>query len=165
MKYSDISYLPQRQLDPNSISICSPFSGRVRPLSEHPEPFFSYGILGRGIIVELTSHKILAPFNGTLLQVKNAGSEFILKANNGLKVLLTLHLDTHQHHIAHTHIAQLGGSKIIKGERLAYFDLRELKTPLLATMILLNGNRLGAVHYGLSHVTAGVDSLLTITKK
>ena len=164
MKYTDISYLPQRQLAANSIAICSPFSGKVVPLSEHPEPFFSYGTLGPGIMVALSNHKILAPFDGTLMQVKNAGTEFILQANNGLKVLLNLYLDQQQH-IKHTHIAQLNGSKITKGQRLAYFDLRDLNSPLLASLILLNGHQLKPIHYSLSQVTAGVDTLLTLTKK
>lgn len=164
MKNLEISYLPQRQLTPNSIAICSPFSGKVMPLNEHPEPFFSYGTLGPGIMVALSNHKILAPFDGTLVQVKNAGTEFILQANNGLKVLLNLHLDPQQH-IKHTHIAQLNGSKVSKGQRLAYFDLRDLSSPLLGCLILLNGHQLIPMHYSLSHVSAGIDTLLTITKK
>ncbi|WP_283710827.1 PTS sugar transporter subunit IIA [Pseudoalteromonas prydzensis] len=164
MKNLEISYLPQRQLTPNSIAICSPFSGKVMPLNEHPEPFFSYGTLGPGIMVALSNHKILAPFDGTLVQVKNAGTEFILQANNGLKVLLNLQLDPQQH-IKQTHIAQLNGSKVTKGQRLAYFDLRDLSSPLLACLILLNGHQLTPMHYSLSHVSAGIDTLLTITKK
>ena len=164
MKIPDISYLPQRQLTSNSFAICSPFSGKVVPLSEHPEPFFSYGTLGPGIMVALSNHKVLAPFDGTLMQVKNAGTEFILKANNGLKVLLNLHLGPQQP-IKQTHIAQLNGSKVSKGQRLAYFDQRDLCSPLLASLILLNGHQLIPMHYSLSHVSAGIDTLLTITKK
>lgn len=164
MKYTDINYLPQRQMDANTLPICSPFSGKIRALSEHPEAFFSYGTLGPGIIVELSNHKILSPFDGTLLQVKNAGTEFILQAKNGLKILINLHFDQ-QLDIHHTHIAQLNGSKICKGQRIAYFDLRELTKPLLATLILLNGHQLRPMYYSLSQVIAGVDTLLTLTKK
>ncbi|MDN3377349.1 MULTISPECIES: PTS glucose transporter subunit IIA [unclassified Pseudoalteromonas] len=164
MQNNDITYLPQQQIQTNTLSICSPFSGKVLPLSEHPEPFFSYGTVGPGIMVELTSHKILSPFDGILLQVKNAGCEFILQAKNGLKVLINLHLDK-QLDIHHTHIAQLNGSKIAKGQRLAYFDLRDLNTPLLASLILLNGHQLKPMYFSLSHVTAGTDTLLTLTKK
>lgn len=164
MQNNDIIYLPQQQIQTNTLTICSPFSGKVLPLSEHPEPFFSYGTLGPGIMVELTSHKILSPFDGILLQVKNAGGEFILQANNGLKILINLHFDQ-QINIHHTHIAQLNGSKIVKGQRLAYFDLRDLNTPLLASLILLNGHQLKPMYFSLSHVNAGNDTLLTLTKK
>ena len=115
-------------------------------------------------MVQLSNHKILAPFDGTLLQVKNAGTEFILQAKNGLKVLINLTILSSQH-ITHTHIAQLNGSKICKGQRLAYFDLRELDTPMLASLILLNGHSLGTFHFSHSQVNAGVDTLLTIIKK
>jgi len=164
MKHIDITFSPKAQTDRANLHITSPFTGKVRPLNDHPEPFFKFGTLGPGIIVELTSHKVLAPFDGTLVQVKNAGTEFILQAKNGLKVLINLHIDQ-QVDILQTHIAQLNGSQIVKGQRLAYFDLRNLHTPLLATLILLNGHQLTPIHYSLSHVSAGIDTLLTLTKK
>ncbi|ALQ08351.1 PTS glucose transporter subunit IIA [Pseudoalteromonas fuliginea] len=164
MKAQKVEYIAQNKIPRNAINITSPFSGKVLELNEHPEPLFRFGTLGPGIIVQLTNHKILAPFDGTLLQVKNAGTEFILQAKNGLKVLINLTISTSQP-ITHTHIAQLNGSKIIKGQRLAYFDLRELDTPMLASLILLNGHNLGTFHYSHSLVQAGEDTLLTIIKK
>jgi len=164
MKAQKIDYLAQNKTPLNAINITSPFTGKVIELKEHPEPFFRFGTLGPGIMVQLTSHKILAPFDGTLLQVKNAGTEFILQANNGLKALINLTIFDSQS-ITYTHIAQLNGSKICKGQRLAYFDLRELDTPMLASLILLNGHNLGTFHYSHSHVNAGEDTLLTIIKK
>ena len=164
MKAQTIEYLALNKTPRNAILITSPFTGKVMSLKEHPEPIFRFGILGPGITVTLSSHKILAPFDGTLLQVKNAGAEFILQAKNGLKVLINLTIPDTQS-ITHTHIAQLNGSEISKGQRLAYFDLRELDTPMLASLILLNGHNLGTFHYSHSHVNAGVDTLLTIIKK
>ncbi|WP_404343121.1 PTS glucose transporter subunit IIA [Pseudoalteromonas mariniglutinosa] len=166
MKTLDVSFLPERALKKNALmAITSPFSGRVRPLSEHPEAFFKYATLGPGIMVELSNHKILAPFDGTLLQIKNAGTEYILQANNGLRLLLNLYFEAPLEHLNHTHIAQLHGSKINKGERLAYFDLRDLSSPMLASLSILNCQQLGAIFYSLSQVSAGIDTLLTITKK
>lgn len=164
MKPQTIDYLAQNKLPRHAINITSPFSGKVIALNEHPEPLFRLGTLGPGIMVQLSNHKILAPFDGTLLQAKNAGTEFILQAKNGLKVLINLTIASSQH-ITHTHIAQLNGSKISKGQRLAYFDLRELDTPMLASLILLNGHSLGTFHFSHLQVNAGVDTLLTIIKK
>ena len=164
MKAQTIEYLALNKTPRSAILITSPFTGKVIELKEHPEPFFRFGTLGPGIMVQLTSHKILAPFDGTLLQVKNTGTEFILQANNGLKAMINLTIPDSQS-ITHTHIAQLNGSKICKGQRLAYFDLRELDTPILASLILLNGHNLGTFHYSHSHVNADVDTLLTIIKK
>ncbi|MEL0632416.1 PTS glucose transporter subunit IIA [Pseudoalteromonas carrageenovora] len=164
MKAQQIDYLAVNKTPKNAISIISPFTGKVTMLDSHPEPFFKYGTLGPGIMVSLSSHKILAPFDGTLLQVKNAGTEFILQAKNGLKVLINLTIAGSQP-ITHTHIAQLNGSEIHKGQRLAYFDLRKLDTPMLASLILLNGHTLGTFHYSHTHVNAGADPLLTIIKK
>lgn len=164
MKFYDIDYLAKNKITRQAIEVTSPFSGKVMSLKHHPEPFFRFGTLGPGIIVALTSHNILAPFDGTLLHVRNAGTEFILRANNGLNVLLSLAI-TCTHALTHTHIAQLQGSPITKGQRLAYFDLRKLDSPMLATLILLNGHHLGSFHYSHEHVVAGVDTLLTIIKK
>lgn len=164
MQAHTIEHIALNKIPKNAINITSPFTGKVFDLSKHPAPLFSFGTLGPGIMVQLTSHKILSPFDGTLLQVKNAGTEFVLQANNGLKVLINLTLPVHSA-ITHTHIAQLNGSKVIKGQRLAYFDLRELDSALMASLILLNGHNLGTFHSTLSHVEAGVDPLLTIIKK
>ena len=164
MKSEDVSYLTKNKIGRSAIQITSPFSGKVMQMDAHPEAFFRFGTLGPGIIVSLTSHKVLAPFNGTLLQVKSGGCEFILKAKNGLKVLINLAVPDSQT-LTHTHIAQLNGSKITKGQRLAYFDLRELDAPILASLIILNGHDLGTFHYSHTHVNAGVDPLLTIIKK
>ncbi|TMO23856.1 MULTISPECIES: PTS glucose transporter subunit IIA [Pseudoalteromonas] len=163
---NEVQYLPERSLrKARCMAIKSPFSGRVKSINEHPEPFFRFATLGPGISVELTSHNIIAPFDGTLLQVKNAGKEYILQAKNGLKVLLNLSFSSVEEHINHTNIAKLNGSKISQGERLAYFDLRELSSPMLGTLCVLNSQHLGPLYYSLSQVTAGVDTLLTVTKK
>ncbi|MDN3486756.1 PTS glucose transporter subunit IIA [Pseudoalteromonas sp. APC 3224] len=164
MKSEDVSYLTKNKIGRSAIQITSPFSGKVLQMDAHPEAFFRFGTLGPGVMVSLTSHKVLAPFNGTLLQVKSGGCEFILKAKNGLKVLINLAVPDSQT-LTHTHIAQLNGSKIIKGQRLAYFDLRELDAPILASLIILNGHDLGTFHYSHPQVNAGVDTLLTIIKK
>lgn len=164
MKSEDVSYLTKNKIGRSAIQITSPFSGKVLQMDAHPEAFFRFGTLGPGVMVSLTSHKVLAPFNGSLLQVKSGGCEFILKAKNGLKVLINLAVPDSQT-LTHTHIAQLNGSKIIKGQRLAYFDLRELDAPILASLIILNGHDLGTFHYSHPQVNAGVDTLLTIIKK
>ena len=164
MKSEDVSYLTKNKICRSAIQITSPFSGKVMQMDAHPEAFFRFGTLGPGVMVSLTSHKVLAPFNGSLLQVKSGGCEFILKAKNGLKVFINLAVPDSQT-LTHTHIAQLNGSKIIKGQRLAYFDLRELDAPILASLIILNGHDLGTFHCSHPQVNAGVDTLLTIIKK
>ncbi|ATG58028.1 MULTISPECIES: PTS glucose transporter subunit IIA [Pseudoalteromonas] len=164
MKAQPIELIAQNKIPRDAINITSPFTGKVVELSNHPEPLFSFGTLGPGVMVQATSHKILSPFDGVLLQVKNAGTEFILQAKNGLKILINLTLPASAA-ITHTHIAQLNGSQVLKGQRLAYFDLRELDSPMLGSLILLNGHNLGTFHYSHLHVKAAEDTLLTIIKK
>lgn len=165
MKPTTVSFAPQNQLSSNSIKLISPFSGKVRSLQDHPEAIFQFGILGPGIMIELNKHKILAPFDGKLVTVRNAGTEFILQANNGLKVLLNLYFGQHQALTHRSHIAQINTSKVKQGQQIAYFDLRELKQPLLASLTILNAPKNYDVFYSLNHVDAGEDILLTLTKK
>ncbi|MGO3301145.1 MAG: PTS glucose transporter subunit IIA [Pseudoalteromonas sp.] len=114
-----------------------------------------FGILGSGIMVKLNKHKILAPFDGKLVQVKNAGTEFILQTNNGLKVLLNLYVKQSPTLPEHTYLAQINTSKITRGQQLAYFDLRQLKQPLLASLTILNALKNSNVFYSLNYVDAG----------
>ncbi|MGO2168836.1 PTS glucose transporter subunit IIA [Pseudoalteromonas sp.] len=106
-------------------------------------------------MVKLNKHKILAPFDGKLVQVKNAGTEFILQANNGLKVLFNLYVKQSLALPEHTYLAQINTSKITHGQQLAYFDLRQFKRPLLASLTILNALKNSNVFYSLNYVDAG----------
>lgn len=166
MNKRDIGFLPLSNLNKQPhFHIVSPCTGKTKLLSQHPEPFFCHGTLGPGIVIEMTSHKVLAPYDGKLLQLKNAGTEFILQANNGLKVLINLYAEHPLSEVNHRHLAQLTDSNISKGQQLAYFDLRDLSSPVLASVIILNSDKLGPLYYSLNQVTAGIDPILTLTKK
>ncbi|MBQ4832566.1 PTS glucose transporter subunit IIA [Pseudoalteromonas sp. MMG010] len=164
MNALQVTYKAQNTLPLNSLNIASPFTGKVLSIDTHPVAFFRYSTLGPSVLVELSSHKILAPFNGKLLQVKNAGTEFVLQADNGIKLLLNLHIIAKKP-LSHTRITQLNGKNITHSQQLAYFDLLELESPILASVVLLNGHNLGRFHFSHTHVNAGIDPILSIIKK
>ncbi len=143
----------------------SPLSGHVLALSEHPDPFFAGGTLGCGIAVEMHGHKLVAPFDGWLESVKAGGSEFVLKSDSGIRLLIAINLPLDEMPLTGTRLNYLNKTRITRGEQLAYFDLRRFKENRVAAIIVLNHKKLGAIYFSQQQVSAGSDTLLTITKK
>lgn len=161
---SQVSHLPINSIERPILNIASPFTGRVVPASSHPNPLISTGTLGKGICVEMTNFKIVTPISGTIKQVRRKGCEFIIEANNGLKILINILLPQEYQEYDHHTLNILTRSSINQGEVIAYFDLPMTKGFAWGTMIVLNAESLGPCYHPLKQVTAGKDPLITITK-
>ncbi|BBN81373.1 hypothetical protein PA25_13580 [Pseudoalteromonas sp. A25] len=159
------SYAPITSVSNLFMHLASPFTGKVHPLTVHPEPIFSTGMLGRGVCVEMTSNKVTSPVAGAIEQIKRKGCEFIIVANNGLKLLVHVHLPSEYASLDRQPINAFGKERVEQGEILAYFDLPSSQLKVLGTLIVLNADKLGPCYYPLRQVSAGQDPLLTLTKK
>ena len=159
-----ISYAPINSIDQPLLHLASPFSGKVTPLSSHPDPLFSQGMLGRGICVQLSSFKIVSPVHGTIEQIKQHGTEFIISAQNGLKILVNIRIPTEYSAPQYQTFNAFGKTTIQQGELLAYFDIPASVTPAIGSVILINAEKLGPCYYPLKQVSAGQDPLVTLTK-
>lgn len=159
-----ISYSPINAISQPLMHLASPFSGKVMPITAHPEPLFSQGILGRGICVQLSSFKIVAPIHGKIEQIKRHGCEFIIASQNGLKVLVHIALPAEYAGVKYQTINAFGKSDIAQGDVLAYFDIPPTSTPIMGALILINAEKLGPCYHPLKQVSAGQDPLITLTK-
>ncbi len=102
--------------------ILSPFTGRVVPLDEVPDPVFAERMLGEGVAVDPVAGIAVAPLRGRLVVLHSANHAFAVEAENGLKVLVHIGLDTvHLRGEGFERLAQ-EGDPVEAGQPIVRFD-------------------------------------------
>ena len=102
--------------------VVTPIEGKVKPLSEIKDAAFAGGALGKGIAIEPSNGKVVAPFDGTIMTLFPTKHAIGLVSDNGCEVLIHIGLDTVQLEGKHfeAHVKQ--GDKVTKGQLLVTFD-------------------------------------------
>lgn len=107
--------------------ILSPFTGRVVPLDEVPDPVFAERMLGEGIAVDPVEGIAVAPLRGRLAVLHSANHAFAVEAENGLKVLVHIGLDTvHLRGEGFERLAQ-EGDPVEAGQLIVRFDPERIR--------------------------------------
>lgn len=124
----------------NNSTIFSPLKGTVIPLSEVKDDAFASEALGKGVAIEPSEGKVVAPFDGiigTLFPTKHAIG---IISDNGMEVLIHIGLDTVELNGKHFEAYVKQGDKVSKGQLLVTFDLENLRkegyvtqTPIVVT--------------------------------
>ncbi|HEY5671735.1 MAG TPA: PTS glucose transporter subunit IIA [Anaerolineales bacterium] len=77
------------------VPVYSPFTGRVIPLEDVPDPVFSAKMLGDGLAVLPETDQVVAPISGKLTVLHSAGHAFAVQAHEApVTVLVHIGLDT-----------------------------------------------------------------------
>ncbi len=148
------------------VPILSPFTGRVVPLDEVPDPVFAERMLGDGIAVEPVKGIAVSPIRGRLVVMHSAHHAFAVEAESGLKVLVHIGLDT-------VHLRGEGfeglaheGDPVEVGQPIVRFDLERIRAAgysMLSPIVLPDlpeGYRVRST--GAREVVAGRDPLLYV---
>lgn len=149
------------------VEVLAPFSGRVVPLEEVPDPVFSEKMLGDGLAVDPTEGVGVAPVTGRLTVFHSAGHAFAVQATDEVGVLVHVGLDTvHMKGEGFTRLAEVG-DEVVRGQEIVHFDLAAIKaagySPLSPIIVpdLPAGYRVEKTTA--RTVRAGQDVLLIIT--
>lgn len=147
--------------------IASPMKGQVLPLSEVQDEVFSSGMLGKGIAVDPSEGKVIAPVDGevaTLFPTKHAVG---LRTSNGIEVLIHIGIDTVELNGKYfeAHVEQ--GQQVKRGDLLVTFDIPKLKEEGYVTQVpVLITN--SADYPGMTEKASGAvsfgEDLLVLTK-
>lgn len=127
-----------KQVD--TITISSPMTGKVIPLSQVNDPTFSGELMGKGSAIIPTIGQALAPEDGEVVSLFRTKHAIGLVTNSGAEILIHIGIDTvkldGQHFEAHIE----AGSKVKKGDLLVSFDIDAIKqagfevtTPIIIT--------------------------------
>jgi phosphocarrier protein FPr len=147
------------------VIIKAPLSGPLVALTDVPDPVFAEKIVGDGISIDPITSKLLAPCDGTIVQLHRAGHAVTIATADGLEVLMHIGLDT---------VALKGqgftpriavGAGVRAGDPLIDFDADFVATHAksLLTQIIVTA-RAGAVRLEAARgaVRAGEDVILRV---
>jgi PTS system glucose-specific IIA component len=150
------------------IQVLAPFSGRVVPLEDVPDPVFAEKMLGDGLAVDPTAGRAVAPVSGKVTVFHSAGHAFAVQASAEVTVLVHIGLDTvKMHGQGFTALAQVG-QQVVAGQELAHFDLATIRASGYSAISPVIVPDLPARYVvekaTATNVRAGQDVLLTITQ-
>ena len=150
------------------ITIASPVSGTVVPLTEVPDPTFAQGILGPGAAVQPSEGRIVAPANGTVDMMFDTGHAVSMTTSEGAELLIHVGIDTVSLKGQHYTAKCKSGDTVRKGDTLIEFDIdaiRKAGYEVVTPVIVCNPDAFASVKTeGAGSVQAG-DDLLTLEKK
>lgn len=107
--------------------LCAPVAGNAVPVSQVPDPTFSQELLGKGIAIEPSEGRILAPCDATVDMMFETGHAVSLIADFGAEILIHVGLETVSLKGEHFTIHAANGDKVKKGDLLIEFDLEAIK--------------------------------------
>jgi len=108
-------------------SIGSPVKGTVLPLNEAKDEAFASGMLGKGVVIEPSEGKVVAPFDGTVTTLFPSLHAIGITGDNGVELLIHVGIDTVQLNGQgfKAHIKQ--GDRVTKGKLLIEFDIEFIR--------------------------------------
>lgn len=127
-------------IENNMFDIDIPLKGKLETLKDMPDEVFSQELLGKGLAVIPSEGKIYAPFTGVIDVMFPSKHAVGLEANNGVKVLIHVGMDTVALNGKYftSHVKQ--GQSVKKGQLLLEFDIDAIKaagyaldTPVIVT--------------------------------
>lgn len=150
------------------ITIASPVSGTVVPLTEVPDPTFAQGILGPGAGVQPSEGRIVAPANGTVDMMFDTGHAVSMTTSEGAELLIHVGIDTVNLKGQHYTAKCKSGDTVRKGDTLIEFDIdaiREAGYEVVTPVIVCNPDAFASVKTEDAGSVQAGDDLLTLEKK
>ncbi|MFS0675023.1 PTS system trehalose-specific EIIBC component [Ornithinibacillus sp. 179-J 7C1 HS] len=147
--------------------IYAPLSGRIVPLEKVPDPTFSEKMMGDGIAIEPTEGKVVAPFDGEVMQVFPTKHAIGILSNLGVEVLIHIGLETVglNGEGFETHVK--AGDKIKAGDVLVTVDLDFISKnakSIITPVIVTNGEQFEMLSKTEEKDVVALDSVLLGTK-
>ena len=148
-------------------SVYSPLKGQIIPLTEAPDAVFASEALGKGIAINPSEGKVVAPFNGTVAMLYDTKHAIGLVSNDGVEILIHIGLDTVKLNGEHftAHVAQ--GDAVTCGQTLVTFDMDAITKagyPLVTPVIISNTPKYSEVSNIKMGDTDFSEKVLTVTK-
>ena len=98
------------------------------PLGTVSDPVFSQLMLGKGIAIEPTQGRVVAPFDGTILLVFHTMHALGLQSDTGVELLIHIGLETVKLNGKHFKSYVQVGDRVKIGDLLMEFDIEKIKS-------------------------------------
>ncbi|OKP65796.1 hypothetical protein A3842_30125 [Paenibacillus sp. P3E] len=120
--------------------IMSPIKGAIIPLKDVQDAAFSSEAMGKGIAIEPSEGKVVAPFDGVIVSLFPKKHAMGLLSDDGVEILIHIGLNTVKLNGKYFEAHVVEGQRITKGQTLLTFDLEKIKqegyitqTPVIVT--------------------------------
>jgi len=148
------------------LRLIAPLSGYLIPIEEVPDPVFAEKMVGDGIAIDPVSNAVLAPCDGEIIQMHEAGHAVTIRTPQGLETLIHIGLDTvmlkGEGFLPHVK----AGDQVKTGDVLVEFDPDYVARNAIAMMTMIvisNPDMVERMIYGEGEVNAGKDVILEVT--
>ena len=118
----------------DGIRVYAPVSGKILPIEDVPDVVFSERIAGDGIAIKPEGDKLVAPFDGTIVQVFETNHAFAIRSEKNIEVLVHFGIDTADLRGKGFKRLAESGQKVHKGDPIIGFNLKELESSAHSTV-------------------------------
>lgn len=127
LKYEKSEDEIQIKSEVKNFTISSPLKGSIIQLNEVKDEAFASELMGKGIAIEPSEGKVIAPFDGTIVSLFPTKHALGLLSNDGIELLIHVGLNTVELNGKYFESYVEQGDMVKKGQTLITFDLDKIK--------------------------------------
>ena len=134
--------------DDCDLSVNSPVEGKTIPLTQVSDEVFASGVLGKGVAVQPTSGKILAPADATVSMIYPTLHAIGLILDSGIEMMIHIGIDTVKLNGKYFEKHVQDGDHVKKGKLLVSFDMQKIEQAgydLTTTVVVTNSKNYAAI--------------------
>lgn len=114
------------------VKVQSPLTGVVKPLSEAADPVFAQGVMGQGVLIELSEGLLAAPVDGVVSVLFPSNHAVGLVTDQGLELLMHIGMDTVNLEGKGFKAFVKQGDRVKTGDKLISFDIDVIKKRVMS---------------------------------
>ncbi|MED4128485.1 beta-glucoside-specific PTS transporter subunit IIABC [Shouchella miscanthi] len=118
-------------------AINSTLKGELVPLKDLSDPTFAQEIMGKGVAIEPTENRIIAPISGEVMVLPDSQHAIGIKGDEGEEILIHIGIDTVSLKGEHFEAFVQVGDRIEVGELLITFDREAIKEAGFQTVTMI----------------------------
>lgn len=145
--------------------ITSPLRGWATTLDEVPDPVFAQRMMGDGVAIQPLGDTVVAPFDGEIVTLHEAGHAISLRSAEGAEVLIHIGLDTVMlKGEGFTPLVAIGQT-VSRGDPLIRFDLdavAQAATSLITPVIVTNAEAFAISRRTTDSAIGACEALMTL---
>lgn len=160
-------YETTEEVKEDMMDVFAPIEGDVKALKEAKDEAFACGAMGDGVVIEPTSNRVVAPFDGEVVTLFPSKHAIGIVSDSGVEVLIHVGIDTVELQGAHFEAFISQGDHVKAGQTLLTFDKEAIEKEgyCLQTMVIVtNSKEFSSIHVEKEKAITGGEQLLSLER-